>query len=52
MKKERYPVLCAWCQKEGTRNVLYFSTVENSHGMCEAHKNKMLTELRKTTQEG
>ena len=32
-----FPVLCAWCEKEGTRTVIGLSTVEGSHGICQQH---------------
>jgi hypothetical protein len=32
-----YPVLCAWCEAEGVRTVLRYTTVEHSSGICKGH---------------
>lgn len=44
-------VLCAWCEKEGTRNLL--KTVDGpndqvSHGICEVHQEEMLKQIAHT----
>jgi hypothetical protein len=41
-------VLCAWCEKEGKRNVLKEEDGKDggvSHGICEAHQAKILSEI-------
>ena len=38
---DRYPILCAWCEREGKRTVVGWSTVEGSHGICERHEREL-----------
>lgn len=33
-----YPVLCAWCERDGRRTRLGWSTVAHSHGICTEHQ--------------
>gem|GEM_PF-3808907 len=40
--QHQYPVICAWCKQ-----IIRYSTVQGSHGICEDCKNKMLAELKK-----
>ena len=35
MTTTRYPVLCAWCLKTGTRTIIEYTTVSDSHGICQ-----------------
>jgi len=42
---KRYPVKCAWCEKEGWVTVLYWSTVKGSHGICQYHQSEMKAEV-------
>jgi len=44
--KKQYPVLCAWCEKEGTRTVINRSSVPHSHGICPRHQEKLTAEAR------
>lgn len=45
-KARRYPVLCAWCEKEGRRVVINRSSVPNSHGICPMHAEELTEEAR------
>ena len=42
----QYPVVCAWCNAEGVRNVLYHTTVEHSHGICKRHAAELMRQAR------
>jgi len=39
-----FPVLCAWCEKEGRETVINWTTVPGSHGICKAHGKRMMAE--------
>lgn len=41
-----YPVLCAWCEKEGVRTVVNWGLAKNSHGICEKHMAQVLAASR------
>ena len=42
---KRYPVKCAWCEKEGWVTVLYWSPVKGSHGICQYHQSELKAEV-------
>jgi len=33
--KNKYPVLCAWCSARGIKTIMHYSSVKDSHGICE-----------------
>ena len=45
-EQKKYPVLCAWCEKEGERTILGLSTVEHSHGICPRHADELKEQAR------
>lgn len=40
----RYPVLCAWCEEQGRRTVVGYTTAKQSHGICPEHGKALLLE--------
>ena len=39
-----FPVLCAWCEREGRETVIGWIAVPGSHGICKAHGDIMRAE--------
>ena len=44
-EKLLYPVLCAWCEKEGVRTVVRWVEYPHSHGICEMHAEEVRREI-------
>ena len=42
-----YPVLCAWCLREGKRTVLKMVDYPNSHGICPRHAAELVEQSRR-----
>ena len=49
-------ILCAWCEREGRSAVLYTTVGDSSspgdthsHGICTAHRDQLLLEMRLST---
>ena len=40
-----YPVMCAWCQAEGSETRTRWTTVEHSHGICEACEKELMSQI-------
>lgn len=47
-----FPVLCAWCEKEGKTTVLNWIGVRGSHGICERHRAELLEEAAAIAKHG
>ena len=45
--ERRYPVLCAWCLKEGVETVLKMVDYPNSHGICPRHADELQEQARR-----
>lgn len=45
-RENSYPVLCAWCLKEGKRTVLKRVDYPNSHGICPRHAAELVEQSR------
>jgi hypothetical protein len=43
--ENRFEVRCPWCDAEGKRTVVGYTTVEHSFGICEVHHAKMRREI-------
>jgi len=43
-QKRIHPVYCAWCQAEGIKTIVGWSTIEGSHGVCKYHFKQVLRE--------
>lgn len=47
-----FPVLCAWCEKEGRETILGWIGVAHSHGICAAHRAAVIEEAERIRQIG
>ena len=45
---EKHPVYCAWCLDKGIKTIIKYSTVKDSHGICQLCMNKY---MKKTSKE-
>lgn len=45
-QNREWPVLCAWCEKEGRETVLNWIAVKGSHGICQEHRAELLEQAR------
>lgn len=46
--KNKYPVLCAWCEKEGRETVLNWIEIKGSHGICPEHRVELVSQAKAT----
>lgn len=42
-----YPRLCAWCEAEGMRTIVGYTTIEHSSGICAEHLAQLNAESSK-----
>lgn len=44
---EKFPVFCAWCEREERPTIVGWSTVEGSHGVCRFHEKELKRQIQK-----